>query len=344
MIRTRVTDLLGIERPIVQGGMHHVGYAELAAAVSNAGGLGMITALTQPDSEALGREIDKCASLTDMPFGVNVTFLPSRTLPDYPAIFQTIIDKGVKVIETAGNSPAEWMPLLKSAGIKVIHKCTTVRHALSAESAGCDIISIDGFECAGHPGKDDLPNMILLPLAARSLSVPFIASGAMVDGKSLVAALSLGAEGMNMGTRFIATEEAPVHQAVKDAITNGTVHDTRIIMRPLNNTERVYANSAVERVIETEKALGDKVTFADIAAEVSGVYPKVMREGQVDIGAWSVGQTIGLIDDVRTVRNLLDSIIEEADQIIRQRLGGMCERHGVLGSAMNNREMTSNGI
>ena len=319
-MRTRITELFGIRHPIVQGGMHHVGHAELAAAVSNADGLGMITALTQPTSEALAQEIRKCRGLTSRPFGVNVTFLPSRTQPDYPGIFQAIVEEGVTIVETAGNSPREWIPFLKESGVKILHKCTNVRHALSAERLGCDAISMDGFECAGHPGNDDIPNLILLPLAARALQVPFIASGGMVDGRSLVAALALGAEGMNMGTQFIATKEAPVHPSVKEAIVKADVRDTRIVMRPLNNTERVYANPAIERVLRKEKELGQAIRFADIAAEVSGVYPKVMKEGLVDVGAWSVGLVLGLIDDIPTVQELLDRIMAEADQLIGERL------------------------
>jgi NADH:quinone reductase (non-electrogenic) len=322
-MRTRITELFGIKHPIVQGGMHHVGFAELAAAVSNAGGLGMITALTQPSPLALAQEIRKCRNLTARPFGVNVTFLPSRTQPDYPGIFHVIVEEGVRVVETAGNNPRDWVGYLKDAGVKILHKCTSVKHALTAERIGCDAISMDGFECAGHPGGDDIPNLILLPLAAKALKVPFIASGGMVDGRSLVAALALGAEGMNMGTRFIATQEAPVHPAVKAAIVNASVHDTRIIMRPLNNTERVYANSAIERILDTEKRLGDALQFSDIAAEVSGVYPKVMKDGLVDIGAWSVGQVLGLVDDVPTVQELVGRIMAEADELITGRLADM---------------------
>ena len=238
-MKTRITELFGIEHPIIQGGMHHVGLAELAAAVSNAGGLGLITGLTQRTPELLAREIARCREMTDKPFGVNLTFLPSVNPPDYPGYVKAIIEGGVKVVETAGNNPQKWLPALKEAGIKVIHKCTSVRHALKAEAIGCDAISVDGFECGGHPGEDDIPNFILLPRAAEELKIPFVASGGMADGRSLVAALALGAEGINMGTRFIATQEAPVHDNVKQAIVAASELDTRLVMRPLRNTEPV---------------------------------------------------------------------------------------------------------
>ena len=256
-MKTKITELFGIQHPIIQGGMHHVGFAELAAAVSNAGGLGIITGLTQGTPEKLANEIARCNEMTDKPFGVNLTFLPSLTPPDYPGLIKSIVDGGVKIVETAGRNPAEHLPALKEAGIKVIHKCTSVRHSLKAQSIGCDAVSVDGFECGGHPGEDDIPNFILLPRAADELEIPFVASGGMADARSLIAAMSLGAEGMNMGTRFIATQEAPVHQNVKDAIVNASELDTRLIMRSLTNTERVLNNPAVERLIEKEKELGD---------------------------------------------------------------------------------------
>ncbi|HEX8887453.1 MAG TPA: nitronate monooxygenase, partial [Noviherbaspirillum sp.] len=248
-MKTRITELFGIERPIIQGGMHYVGFAELAAAVSNAGGLGIITGLTQPSGKHLADEIRRAQAMTDKPIGVNLTFLPAVTPPDYPGYIDAIIDAGVKVVETAGNNPAKWLPRLQDAGIKVIHKCTSVRHALKAESIGCDAVSVDGFECGGHPGEDDVPNMILLPRAADELKIPFVASGGMADGRSLVAALAMGADGMNMGTRFIATQEAPVYQNVKDAILKASELDTRLVMRPLRNTERVLVNAGVERLL-----------------------------------------------------------------------------------------------
>ena len=322
-MKTRITELFGIEHPILQGGMHHVGYAELAAAVSNAGGLGIITGLTQKTPELLAQEIARCRTMTDKPFGVNLTFLPSVNPPDYPGYVKAIIEGGVKIVETAGNNPQKWMPALKEAGIKVIHKCTSVRHALKAESIGCDAISVDGFECGGHPGEDDVPNFILLPRAAETLKIPFIASGGMADGRSLVAAMAMGAEGMNMGTRFIATKEAPVHEKVKQAIVAASELDTRLVMRPLRNTERVLNNAGVERLLAKERELGDRITFDDIVAEVGGVYPKVMRDGDLDAGAWSCGMVAGLIHDIPTVKELIDRIVAEAQQIVRQRLAGM---------------------
>ncbi|RFA27801.1 nitronate monooxygenase [Alkalilimnicola ehrlichii] len=322
-MKTRITELFGIERPIIQGGMHYVGFAELAAAVSNAGGLGTITALTQGTPENLAAEIRRCQELTDKPFAVNLTFLPSVTPPDYPGFVQVIVDSGVKIVETAGNNPQKWLPTLKEAGIKVIHKCTSVRHALKAEAIGCDAVSVDGFECGGHPGEDDVPNFILLPRAAEELKIPFVASGGMADGRSLVAALSFGADGMNMGTRFVATQEAPVHEKVKQAIVAASELDTRLVMRPLRNTERVLANPAVERLLEKERQLGKALKFEDIAPEVAGVYPRVMKEGELDAGAWSCGMVAGLIRDVPTAQELLDRIMNEAETLIRQRLAGM---------------------
>ena len=322
-MKTRITELLGIEHPIIQGGMHHVGYAELAAAVSNAGGLGIITGLTQGTPEKLSAEIARCKTMTDKPFGVNITFLPSMTPPDYPGLIQSIIDGGVKVVETAGNNPAPYMPDLKEAGIVVIHKCTAVRHALKAQSVGCDAVSVDGFECGGHPGEDDIPNFILLPRAADELTIPFVSSGGMADARSLVASLAMGAEGMNMGTRFIATQEAPVHENVKAAILAATELDTRLVMRPLRNTERVLNNPAVERLLEKEKALGADIKIEDILPEVAGVYPKIMKDGDMDAGAWSCGMVAGLIHDVPTVKELIDRIMSEADSLIKERLAGL---------------------
>lgn len=322
-MKTRITELFGIEHPIIQGGMHHVGFAELAAAVSNAGGLGLITGLTQRTPELLAREIARCRAMTDKPFGVNLTFLPSVHQPDYPGYIKAIIDGGVKVVETAGNNPQKWLPVLKDAGIKVIHKCTSVRHALKAESIGCDAISVDGFECGGHPGEDDVPNFILLPRAAEELKIPFVASGGMADGRSLVAALALGAEGMNMGTRFIATQEAPVHENVKQAIVAASELDTRLVMRPLRNTERVLLNAAVERLLHKERELGAAITFEDILPEVAGVYPRIMQQGDMEAGVWSCGMVAGLIHDVPTVQQLMDRIMAEAHALITERLAGM---------------------
>src|SRR3954468_21404625 len=286
-MKTRITELFGIEHPIIQGGMHFVGFAEMAAAVSQAGGLGIITGLTQGSPENLAKEIARCRQMTSKPFGVNLTFLPALTPPDYPGYIRAIIDGGVKIVETAGNNPQKWLPALKEAGVRVIHKCTSVRHSLKAESIGCDAVSVDGFECGGHPGEDDVPNFILLPRAAEELEIPFVASGGMADGRSLVAALSLGAEGMNMGTRMMATKEAPIHQNVKQALVAATELDTRLVMRPLRNTERVLRNAAVDRVLEKERTLGSAVTFADIIGDVSGVYPRILQQGEMDAGVWS---------------------------------------------------------
>ena len=322
-MKTRITSLFGIEHPIIQGGMHYVGFAELAAAVSNAGGLGIITALTQKTPTDLAHEIARCREMTQKPFGVNLTFLPAITTPDYPGYIEALIDGGVKIVETAGRNPEAYLPRLKEAGIKVIHKCTSVRHALKAESIGCDAASVDGFECGGHPGEDDIPNMILLPRAAEELKIPFVASGGQADGRSLVASLALGAEGINMGTRFIATREAPVHENVKKAIVAATELDTRLIMRPLRNTERVLHNASVQRLLEKEKRLGDKLTFEDILPEVAGVYPKIMAEGDMDAGAWSCGMVAGLIHDIPTCKELIDRIMAEAEAIIRKRLAGL---------------------
>lgn len=322
-MKTRITEMFGIEHPIIQGGMHYVGFAELAAAVSNAGGLGTITGLTQKTPADLANEIAKCRDLTDKPIAVNLTFLPTVNAPDYPGYVKAIIEGGVKIVETAGRNPAQVMPYLKDAGIKVIHKCTSVRHSLKAQEIGCDAVSVDGFECGGHPGEDDIPNMILLPRAADELEIPFVSSGGMADARSLVASLAMGAEGMNMGTRFIATAEAPVHQRVKEAIVAASELDTRLVMRPLRNTERVLNNAAVEKLLAKEKELGDKIRFEDIIEEVAGVYPKIMLDGEMDAGAWSCGMVAGLIHDIPTCKELIDRIMTEADAIIAKRLSGM---------------------
>lgn len=319
-MKTRITELFGIKHPIIQGGMHYVGFAEMAAAVSNAGGLGIITGLTQKTAADLANEIARCKDMTDKPFGVNLTFLPVVDQPDYPGMVKAIIDGGVKVVETAGNNPQSVLPFLKDAGIKVIHKCTAVRHALKAQAIGCDAVSVDGFECGGHPGEDDIPNFILLPRAADELDIPFVASGGMADGRSLVAALALGADGINMGTRFIATKEAPVHENVKQALIAASELDTRLIMRPFRNTERVLTNAAVERLLEKERTLGKDIKFEDIAPEVAGVYPRILAEGDMDAGAWSCGMVAGLIHDIPTCQELIDRIMAEANDIIHGRL------------------------
>ncbi len=320
---TRFTEMFGIEHPIIQGGMHFVGFAEMAAAVSNAGGLGIITGLTQRTPEDLANEIARCRDMTDKPFGVNLTFLPMVNTPDYPGYVRVIIEGGVKAVETAGNNPVAVLPAFKEAGIKVIHKCTSVRHSLKAQSIGCDAVSVDGFECGGHPGEDDVPNFILLPRADEELDIPFVASGGMADGRSLIAAMALGAEGMNMGTRFIATREAPVHDNVKAALVAASELDTRLVMRPLRNTERVLTNVAVERLLEKERALGTDLKFEDIIEEVAGVYPRIMKEGTMDAGAWSCGMVAGLIHDIPTCKELIDRIIAEAEAILDQRFAGL---------------------
>jgi NADH:quinone reductase (non-electrogenic) len=327
-MKTAITELFDIEHPIIQGGMHYVGFAELAAAVSNAGGLGIITGLTQRTPELLAKEIARCHDLTDKPFGVNLTFLPAFTAPPYPEYIAATREGGIKIVETAGRSPEQYMPALKAAGIKVIHKCTSVRHSLKAQKIGCDAVSVDGFECGGHPGEDDVPNMILLPRAAEELKIPFVASGGMADARSLVAALAMGAAGMNMGTRFIATKEAPVHDNVKNALVAASEFDTRLVMRALRNTERVLKNAAVDRLLEIEREKGSKLQIADIHEEVAGVYPKVMIEGKMDAGAWSCGMVVGLIHDIPTVKELIDRIMVDAERLIRERLMGFLGADG----------------
>ncbi len=303
--------------------MHYVGYASLASAVSNAGGLGIITGLTQSTPEDLAKEIAKCNEMTDKPFGVNLTFLPMFAQPPYPEYIQAIAEGGVRIVETAGRSPEQYMPLLKEHGIKVIHKCTSVRHSLKAERIGCDAVSVDGFECGGHPGEDDVPNMILLPRAAEELKIPFVASGGMADARSLVASLAMGADGMNMGTRFIATKEAPVHENVKRALVEADELQTRLIMRPLRNTERVLNNAAVEKVLALEKEKGAALGIEDIRPFVAGTQNrKVLQDGEMDAGAWSCGMVAGLIHDIPTCKELIDRIMLEAEQIIRGRLEG----------------------
>jgi len=324
-VKTAITEMFGIKHPIIQGGMHYVGFAELASAVSNAGGLGIITGLTQKTPELLAREIARCRDMTDKPFGVNLTFLPSFSAPPYPEYISAIREGGVKIVETAGRNPEQYLPVLKSAGIRVIHKCTSVRHSQKAQQIGCDAVSVDGFECGGHPGEDDIPNMILLPRAADELKIPFVASGGMADARSLVAALAMVASGMNMGTRFIATGEAPVHDNVKQALVKASELDTRLIMRALRNTERVLKNSSVDRLLKIEREKGTSLKIEDIHDQVAGVYPKVMIEGDMEAGAWSCGMVAGLIHDIPTVKELIDRIMADAERIIRSRLIGMLE-------------------
>jgi len=322
-MKTRITELFGIQHPVIQGGMHWVGFAEMAAAVSNAGGLGIITALTQPTPEDLAKEIAKCNEMTDKPFGVNLTFLPGFKEPPYPEYIEAIINGGVRIVETAGRSPEQYLPALKDGGIKVIHKCTSVRHSLKAERIGCDAVSVDGFECGGHPGEDDIPNYVLLPRAAEELKIPFVASGGVGTASQLAAALALGADGVNMGTRFIATKEAPVHQNVKDALVKASELDTTLIMRPLRNTERVMKNAAVDKILEVEREKGSELNIMDIVEQVGGVYPKIMKEGDMDAGAWSTGMVCGLIHDVPTCKELVERMVTGAEEIIQKRLEAM---------------------
>ena len=324
-MKTAITELFGIRHPIIQVGMHYVGFAELAAAVSGAGGLGIITGLTQKTPELLAKEIARCRDMTDKPFGVNLTFLPSFSQPPYREYIAAIKEGGVKIVETAGRSPEQYMPALKAAEIKVIHKCTSVRHSLKAEKFGCDAVSVDGFECGGHPGEDDVPNMILLPRAADELKIPFVASGGMADGRSLVAVLSMGAAGISMGTRFIATKEAPVHPNVKKALVEASELDTVLVMRALRNTERVLKNKGVQQLLAIERERGADLKIEEIHEQVAGVYPKVMLEGDMDAGAWSCGMVVGLIHDIPTVKELVDRTMAEAEAIIRRRLIGLLD-------------------
>ena len=323
-MKTRITELFGIDYPIIQGGMHYVGYAELVAAVSNAGGLGIITALTQPTPEDLAKEIARCKEITDKPFGVNITILPAFGHIPYDEYIRAIIESGVKIVETAGRNPEPFLPAFKEVGIKVIHKCTSVRHSLKAERIGCDAVSVDGFECGGHPGEDDIPNMILLPRAAEELTIPFVSSGGMADARSLVASLAMGADGMNMGTRFIATQEAPVHENVKQALVDADELQTQLIMRPLRNTERVLRNSATEKVLEIEREKGSDLDIEHIRHLVSGAGGRtVLHEGKMDAGVFSCGMVTGLIHDIPTCKELIDRIMAEANEIIRGRLEGL---------------------
>lgn len=317
--KTRVTEMLGIKHPIVQGGMMWVGRAEMAAAVSNAGGLGILTALTQPTPDDLRHEIDRCRSMTDKPFGVNLTILPSVTPPPYAEYRKAIIASGVKIVETAGHRPQEHVGDFKSNGIVVLHKCTSVRHALSAERMGVDIVSIDGFECAGHPGEDDIPGLILIPAAADQVKIPLLASGGIADGRGLAAALALGAEGINMGTRFCATLEAPIHAAIKQFIVENDERDTQLIFRKFHNTGRVARNSISERVVELSQPV--EAVFEDIRPLVSGAMGRAALEtGNLDAGLVWAGQVQGLIHDIPSCQILLDRIVQEADNIIRGRL------------------------
>lgn len=318
MLRTRFTETFGVEHPIVQGGMMWVGRAELVAAVANAGGLGFITALTQPTPDDLRREIERTRRLTDKPFGVNLTILPSINPPPYEEYAKAVIDSGVKIVETAGSNPEPFLPAYREAGIKVLHKCTSVRHALKAERIGVDGVSIDGFECAGHPGEDDVPGLVLIPAAARALSIPIIASGGIADARGLVAALALGADGVNMGTRFLCTQESSIDQKVKEKIVANSERDTQLIFRTMHNTARVADNEISRKVVEIEKAGG---TFDDVRELVSGARGRqVFEEGDLDAGIWSVGLCQGLIHDIPTCAELITRMVDEAEELIRARL------------------------
>ncbi|WP_280116394.1 NAD(P)H-dependent flavin oxidoreductase [Burkholderia pseudomallei] len=317
-MRTRITELLDIRYPIVQGGMQWVGRAELAAAVSNAGGLGIVTALTQPTPDALRNEIARTRELTTRPFGVNLTILPTITPPPYPEYVDAIVDSGVRIVETAGNNPAELIAKLKSHGVVIVHKCTTVRHARSAERAGVDAVSIDGFECAGHPGEDDVAGMVLIPAAVRALQVPVIASGGIADGRGMAAALALGAEGVNMGTRFCATREAPIHVDIKQALVSATERDTKLIFRTLRNTARVLGNAVSRQVVAMEARPGG-CQFDEIRPLVSGARGRAALErGDVDGGVITAGQCIGLIDDIPTCAELLERMVSECRDSLRR--------------------------
>lgn len=324
MISTAFTEMFGIRHPIVQGGMQWVGRAELVAAVANAGALGMITALTQPTPDALAAEIARTRELTDQPFGVNLTILPAINPPPYDEYRQVIVESGVKIVETAGSNPGPHLPDFHAAGVKVIHKCTSVRHAVKAQDAGVDAISIDGFECAGHPGEDDVPGLVLIAAAAARLTVPILASGGFADGRGLVAALALGADGINMGTRFLCTQEAPVHRRVKEAIVNASETDTELIFRPLRNTARVASNTVSREVVEILAGGG---RFEDVRELVAGVRGrKVFESGDLDAGIWTVGTAQGLIDDIPPVRELVDRIIADAESVVGERLHAMTTR------------------
>ena len=322
MIHTRFTDTFGIEHPIVQGGMQHVGIAELVSAVANAGALGFLTALTQPTPEALTAEIARTREMTDKPYGVNLTILPTLKPVPYQDYAQAIVESGIKIVETAGNNPQSFLPGFQAAGIKVIHKCTSVRHAVKAEAIGCDAISIDGFECAGHPGEDDIPGLVLIPCAADKISIPMIASGGFGDARGLVAALALGADGMNMGTRFMATREAPIHDNIKQQLVDATERDTALIFRTLKNTARVFKNQVANEVRAIEA--GGDATIDDIKHLVAGERGRVaLHAGETNGGIWSAGMVAGLIQDIPTCQELVTRIMTEAETLIDRRLSGM---------------------
>lgn len=318
MVRTRFCDVFGVEYPIVQGGMQWVGRAELVSAVAKAGGLGFLTALTQPSPEDLVSEIERCRELTDKPFGVNLTILPSINPPPYAEYRDAIISSGVKIVETAGFNPAEHLPAFQAAGVKVLHKCTSVRHAVKAQQLGVDGVSIDGFECAGHPGEDDIPGLVLIPAAADQVSIPMIASGGFADARGLVAALALGADGINMGTRFLATAEAPVHENVKQQLVAASERDTELIFRPLRNTARVARNAVSSEVVSI---LDNGGAFEDVRELVAGARGhKVFEVGDLDLGIWTAGMVQGIIRDIPAVSELIGRIVSEARELITGRL------------------------
>ncbi|MFV0278341.1 MAG: NAD(P)H-dependent flavin oxidoreductase [Parahaliea sp.] len=323
-MKTRITEMLGIKYPIIQGGMMWVGRAELAAAVSNAGGLGILTALTQPTPDDLAKEIARCRQMTDRPFGVNLTILPAIKPPPYEEYAHVAVDSGIKVIETAGRSPEAFMPLFKAAGVKVIHKCTSVRHSLKAEKIGCDAVSVDGFECAGHPGEDDITNLVLLPLAAARLSIPMVASGGIGTGQQMAAALALGAEGINMGSRFVATREAPVHENMKRAMVDNDERQTTLMFRTLKNTARVFKNTVSDEVIAIEARPGD-TDFSELQPLVSGARgrERCIEAGDLDEGVWTVGQVLGLSEDIPSCEELIERIVRDCKATIEQRLAAL---------------------
>lgn len=324
MIKTRITEFFGVEHPVVQGGLMWVATSQLTAAVANAGAMGFMTALSFGTADRLREEIRKCRDMTDKPFGINLTFLPTLTPPDYPGYIQVCVEEGIRFIETAGRNPEPYMPYLKEAGIKVIHKCTSVRHAIKAQKIGCDAVSIDGFECAGHPGEDDVTSLILIPLTADALTIPFVASGGFGDGRGLAGALALGADGINMGTRFVATKEAPVHGNVKQALVDHDELNTRLIMRTLRNSERVLLNEAAQNVLDIEAA--GNASIDDIRHIVSGkVGLDMIREGDTEKGVLSTGQVMGLIRDVPSVAELIHRIVGDAESIIKRRLAAMAQ-------------------
>ncbi len=313
-MKTGITELLGIRYPIIQGGMQWVGYAELASAVSNAGGLGILTALTQPTPEDLRREIERCRGMTDQPFGVNLTILPAIKPPPYAEYIQAIVESGIKIVETAGNNPREVAPKFKAHGITILHKCTSVRHALSAESSGVDIISIDGFECAGHPGEDDITNLILIPAAVRACRIPVLASGGIADGYQMAACMALGAQGINMGTRFMCTREAPIHDKVKQAIVAAGERDTNLIFRTMRNTSRVLKNSVSDEVVAMEKK---GVAFEEVKHLVAGARGRnAIKTGEVDAGIVSAGMVVGLINDIPSCKELIERIVRECREAL----------------------------